>query len=105
MNGVKISSSFIVKDILDLFKGKLFCSFVDSIINIVNVVFLSSIFLVLEVLDIISVGGYYDVDNLYMWWLYNNENMNYLCKLLFFSFFNIIFLLIICLNCFYVGIK
>lgn len=85
MNGAKTSSSFTVKDILDLPKGKSSCSPVDSTTNTVNAASLSSIPSVPEVPDITSVGGYYDADNPYTRWLHNNENMNYSRKLLSFS--------------------
>lgn len=75
MNGAKTSSSFTVKDILDLPKGKSSCSPVDSTTNTVNAASLSSIPSVPEVPDITSVGGYYDADNPYTRWLHNNENM------------------------------
>lgn len=106
MNGAKTSSSFTVKDILDLPKGKSSCSPVDSTTNTVNAASLSSIPSVPEVPDITSVGGYYDADNPYTRWLHNNENMNYSRKLFFFqSSFNTLLLLTTCLNRFYVGTK
>ncbi|XP_061174707.1 homeobox protein Nkx-2.2a-like [Saccostrea echinata] len=77
MNGAKTSSSFTVKDILDLPKGKPACSPVDSTTNTVNAASLRSIPSVPEVPDITSVGGYYDAENPYTRWLHNNENMNY----------------------------
>lgn len=95
MNGAKTSSSFTVKDILDLPKGKSSCSPVDSTTNTVNAASLSSIPSVPEVPDITSVGGYYDADNPYTRWLHNNENM-YSRKLFFHqNSFNSIFLLTI----------
>lgn len=81
MNGSKTSSSFTVKDILDLPKGKPSCSPVDSSTNTVNAASLNSIPSVPEVPDITSVGGYYDADNPYTRWLHTNENMNYSRKL------------------------
>ena len=68
MNAGKANSSFSVKDILDLPKGK------QSTITAGS---LSGIAAVPEVPDLPSVTGYYDSDNPYTRWLQNNEHINY----------------------------
>ncbi|VDI79814.1 homeobox protein Nkx-2.2 [Mytilus galloprovincialis] len=77
MNGEKHSSSFSVKDILDLPKGKISCSPVDSQTPTVNSHVLSSIPSVPDVSDLPGVTSYYDNDNPYSRWLQTNENIPY----------------------------
>lgn len=80
MNGAKHSSSFSVKDILDLPKGKNSCSPVDSETPTVNSNVLASIPSVPDVGDLPGVTSYYDNDNPYSRWLQTNENIPYSSK-------------------------
>ncbi|XP_060071607.1 homeobox protein Nkx-2.2a-like [Ylistrum balloti] len=73
--GAKSSSSFSVKDILDLPKGKTVLS--PGGPTTVSSATLLSIPTVPEVPDLPSVTGYYDNDNPYTRWLQTNEHMHY----------------------------
>lgn len=78
MNGTTAkSSSFTVKDILDLPKGKPICSPVDTGTTTVSAASLRAIPSVLEVPELPTVNNFYDNDNPYTRWLQNNDAMHY----------------------------
>lgn len=81
MNGTTAkSSSFTVKDILDLPKGKPICSPVDTGTTTVSAASLRAIPSVPEVPELPTVNNFYDNDNPYTRWLQNNDAMHYTSK-------------------------